>query len=185
MAGLARRLRTLRRAADTARTFAALDDDEIHALVQLARWLAEDHVRPRRAARVHPDAWVSPLASIRFGARVEIGSKAAVGPFASVWGGFESAFVRIGDEAQIGPGALIVAGNHRIDGAGPVRQLGFDEADVTIGAGAWVGANAVVIGCSVGEGAVIGAGAVVTSDIPARAVAHGAPARVARMRGDR
>jgi acetyltransferase-like isoleucine patch superfamily enzyme len=75
-----------------------------------------------------------------------------------------------------------VAGNHRVDGVGPVRRLGFDEADVVIGAGAWLGANAVVIGCTVGDGAVIGAGAVVTSDIPAGAIAMGAPARVVRMR---
>lgn len=33
----------------------------------------------------------------------------------------------------------------------------------------------------IGEGAVIGMGAVITSDVPPRAVVHGAPARVVRM----
>lgn len=159
-----------------------LDPDTRLALRQTGRWLAEDHVRGRREADVVADAWISPLSSIRFGERVVIGSKAALGPFSSVWGGFSSAYARIGTEAQVGPGALIVAGNHHVDGPGPVRRLGFDEADVIIGDGAWVGANAVVIGCTVGEGAVIGAGAVVTSDIPSRAIAVGAPARVIRMR---
>ncbi len=156
----------------------------MEALRAVGAWVAREHVAPLRAPGISADAWISPLASLRFTDRVEIGAKCAVGPFASVWGGYETAWARIGDEAQIGPGSLIVAGNHLVDGPGPVRQLGFDERDVTIGAGAWIGANATVIAASVGEGAVIGAGAVVTADVPGRAVAVGAPARVVRMRRD-
>jgi acetyltransferase-like isoleucine patch superfamily enzyme len=164
------------------RRVAALDEQQQQALLDVAAWVGKEHTAALGAKGVSPDAWISPLSSIRHAERVEIGSKVAVGPFASVWGGFESAWARVGDEAQLGPGSLVVAGNHRIDGAGPVRRLGFDEADVVIGAGAWIGANAVVIGCTVGEGAVVGAGAVVTSDVPAGAVAMGVPARVVRMR---
>jgi acetyltransferase-like isoleucine patch superfamily enzyme len=156
--------------------------EQQQALLDVAAWVDREHTTPKTAKGIAPDAWISPLSSIRFADRVEIGSKVALGPFASVWGGFETAWARVGDEAQIGPGSLIVAGNHRVDGVGPVRRLGFDERDVVIGAGAWLGANAVVIGCVVGEGAVIGANAVVTSDIPANAIAAGAPARVVRMR---
>ena len=172
-----RTLRALRRLGD-------LRPDDVEALRAVGQWVAREHVEPLRAASISPDAWISPLASIRFADRVAIGSKCAIGPFASVWGGYEEGWARIGDEAQIGPGALVVAGNHLVDGPGPVRRLGFDDTSVTIGAGAWVGANACVIACSVGEGAVIGAGAVVTSDVPARAVAVGVPARVVRTRGD-
>lgn len=157
-------------------------DGEFDALKALAQWVDREHVQPRRVATIARDAWISPLSSIRFADRVAIGSKAAVGPFVSVWGGEQTAWARIGEQVQLGPGALIVAGNHRIDGAGPVRELGFDERDVTIEDGAWVGANAVIIGCHIGAGAVVGANAVVLDDVPAGAVVVGQPARVARFR---
>ena len=159
-----------------------LGPDELEALRRVAEWVAREHVVPRRVGDVSPEAWVSPLSSIRFAERVRIGARVALGPFAGVWGGPEHAWATVGDDAQIGPGALVVAGNHRVDGLGPVRGLGFDERDVVIGAGAWLGANVVVIGATVGEGAVVGAGSVVLDDVPPRAIAIGAPARVVRYR---
>ena len=157
-------------------------DGERDALKALARWVEREHVAPKRVATIAGDAWISPLSSIRFADRVVIGSKAALGPFVSVWGGEQSAWARIGEQVQLGPGSLIVAGNHRIDGPGPVRELGFDERDVTIDDGAWVGANAVVIGCHIGAGAVVGANAVVLDDVPPGAIVIGQPARVSRYR---
>ena len=54
-------------------------------------------------------------------------------------------------------------------------------APVHIRRGAWLGNNCVVLpGVTIGAGAVIGANSVVTSDIPDRTVAAGAPARVLR-----
>jgi acetyltransferase-like isoleucine patch superfamily enzyme len=58
----------------------------------------------------------------------------------------------------------------------------MEELDVEIGAGAWIGAHAVIIGCRVGAGAVVGANSVVTSDVPDHAIAVGAPARVVGRR---
>jgi acetyltransferase-like isoleucine patch superfamily enzyme len=64
----------------------------------------------------------------------------------------------------------------------PIEQL----AAVEVGAGAWLGQNVVVgPGVRIGRGAVVGANAVVLSDIPDRAVAVGAPARVVRELGVR
>ena len=52
---------------------------------------------------------------------------------------------------------------------------------MTIGDGAWLGENVVVgPGVSIGRNAVIGANAVVLDDVPERAVAVGAPARIVR-----
>jgi acetyltransferase-like isoleucine patch superfamily enzyme len=43
----------------------------------------------------------------------------------------------------------------------------------------WIGSKAIVLkGVTIGDGAVVGAGAVVTSDVPARAIAIGVPAKV-------
>lgn len=54
----------------------------------------------------------------------------------------------------------------------------IERAPVTIGDRVFLGANAVVMmGVTIGDEAVIGAGAVVTSDVPARTVVAGSPAR--------
>ncbi|MBP6047350.1 MAG: acyltransferase [Ferruginibacter sp.] len=54
----------------------------------------------------------------------------------------------------------------------PVKQL----KQVKIGAGAWIGENACIIGASIGKNSVVGANAVVTKDIPDFCVATGIPA---------
>lgn len=63
-----------------------------------------------------------------------------------------------------------------------VIDQGIDRvAPVEIGEGAWLGQNVVVgPGVRIGRGAVIGANSVVLDDVPDRAVAVGAPARVVR-----
>jgi acetyltransferase-like isoleucine patch superfamily enzyme len=53
---------------------------------------------------------------------------------------------------------------------------------VEIGDGALLGQNVVVCpGVRIGRGAVVGANSVVRDDIPDRAIAVGAPARVVRL----
>jgi acetyltransferase-like isoleucine patch superfamily enzyme len=105
-----------------------------------------------------------------------------VGPVCCIWGGWSRTWARVGEDALLSPGVVLVAGNHRTEGRAPIRDLGFDELDVEIGRGAWVGAHAVVIGCRVGAGAVFGAGAVVVDDVPDGAIAVGSPARVVGRR---
>jgi acetyltransferase-like isoleucine patch superfamily enzyme len=54
---------------------------------------------------------------------------------------------------------------------------------VRIGAGSWIGSNAVVL-ADVGRDTVVAAGAVVTRPLPDRVIAAGVPARVLRSRDD-
>ncbi|HET7312390.1 MAG TPA: hypothetical protein VFJ17_13800 [Mycobacteriales bacterium] len=177
-------LRLARRRHRRLRAFADLPDDARRALLDLARVQGKENVAARHSATIDATAIISPFATLRFLDRVEIGPRATIGPFCCVWGGWSRTWARVGADALLSPGVILVAGNHGIDGRGPIRDEPFEELDVEIGEGAWIGAHAVVVGCRVGRGAVVGAGAVVLSDIPDHAIAVGSPARVIGMRPD-
>jgi acetyltransferase-like isoleucine patch superfamily enzyme len=171
-------LRHLRNGLRVASQLQGLSREEVLALTQLARTVAKENIAPRTSARIDPTAWISPLASLRFTERVEIGAKASVGPYCCVWGGWSRTWARVGAQALLSPGVVLVAGNHGVHGHGPVREQPIEELDVTIGAGSWIGAHATVVGCRVGDGAVVGAGSVVLDDVPDHAIVVGIPARV-------
>lgn len=172
------RARRLRAALRAAARLSDLAPDELAALERVARTVGQEHVAARRSPGIAPSAWISPLASLRFTERVEIGPKTSIGPQCCIWGGWSTARVVIEGNVLLGPGVVVVAGNHGTGGTGPVREEPIVEADVFIGEGAWVGAHATVVGCRVGRGAVVGAGAVVLQDVPDLAIAVGSPARV-------
>jgi acetyltransferase-like isoleucine patch superfamily enzyme len=91
--------------------------------------------------------------------------------------------VEIGEHCMFANGCFISDGDHRFDDPEtPVPWQGFTTKGPTrIGDNVWCGANVVVTsGVTIGERAVIGANSVVTTDIPPRAIAAGAPARVIR-----
>jgi acetyltransferase-like isoleucine patch superfamily enzyme len=92
--------------------------------------------------------------------------------------------VRLGAKVLLARNVYIADHSHRFATRGiPVLDQGIDRiAAVEIGEGAWLGQNVVVgPGVRIGAGAVIGANAVVLHDVPERAVAVGAPARVVRL----
>lgn len=103
---------------------------------------------------------------------VEIGNDVSLGNGVYL---IHSFGIVIGGTSRVGHRVRFMGGNT----VGTARDNGYPtiEDDVEIGAGA-----RVLGPVRIGAGAVIGANAVVLSDIPARAVAVGAPARVVRVR---
>jgi acetyltransferase-like isoleucine patch superfamily enzyme len=91
--------------------------------------------------------------------------------------------IRLGDRVLLARHVYVADHRHAFaDGSRAVIDQGIEQVmPVTIGDGAWLGENVVVgPGVTIGPGAVIGANAVVLDDVPDRAVAVGAPARVVR-----
>ena len=89
--------------------------------------------------------------------------------------------VEIGSHCMFANGCFVTDGNHRFDDPDrPVTWQGFSSKGPTrVGDNVWCGANVVITsGVTIGERCVIGANSVVTTDLPPRSIAAGAPARV-------
>jgi acetyltransferase-like isoleucine patch superfamily enzyme len=89
--------------------------------------------------------------------------------------------VEIGDDTQIGSGAMIVDNDfHSLDAQGRWGDLDASQArPVRLGERVFVGARAIILkGVTVGDDSVIGAGSVVTKSVPSRHLAVGNPASV-------
>lgn len=97
---------------------------------------------------------------------------------------FSASSVRIGSDTLLAAYCYLVGGGHDFDRVDlPVVQQARPSRGITVGAGGWLGAGAIVLdGVTVGPSAIVGAHAVVTQDVPAFAIAAGAPARVVRDR---
>jgi virginiamycin A acetyltransferase len=91
----------------------------------------------------------------------------------------------IEDQVLIGQNTVILAGKsqHNFDRTDiPVKLQGNPPKEpITIGHGAWIGANATVM-ANIGNDSIVGAGSVVTKPVPPFAIVAGNPARVLRMR---
>ena len=88
--------------------------------------------------------------------------------------------VRFGDRVMVGPFCVIAD----TELPAPLATRTDRPNRIEIGDDVWLAARVVVRpGARIGAGAVIAAGSVVEGDIPANAVASGAPARVLRIRG--
>lgn len=92
-------------------------------------------------------------------------------------------FADVGDNVMLADGVQILSGG-REHGRGTGDQSHQEKPQefrrTVIGAGAWLGTNAVIL-ADVGAGTIIGAGAVVTQPIPDRVLAVGIPARIVRQ----
>jgi acetyltransferase-like isoleucine patch superfamily enzyme len=77
----------------------------------------------------------------------------------------------------LGHQVAFLTGDHRQVG-GVTDKSASSRGGIVVRRGAWVASRAVVLGgVEIGEGAVVAAGAVVTTDVPARQMWAGAPAR--------
>ena len=91
--------------------------------------------------------------------------------------------ISIGAGTMIGEYCSLRDANHRFGNGQSIRSSGYSSAPIVIGHNVWIGRGVTVLpGVTIGDHAVIGANSVVTGDIPAGAVAVGAPARVMPMR---
>lgn len=91
--------------------------------------------------------------------------------------------ITVGDDALIGAGCHLIDSDHGTAHGSLIRTLEPVTAAISIGKGAWLGANVIVLkGVTIGDGAVIGAGSVVTKSVPPGEVWAGAPAKFLRSR---
>jgi len=90
--------------------------------------------------------------------------------------------ILIGDDVFTGPYVYITDQNHAYaDPDVPIGRQWPVNTEVSIGAGTWLGAGAIILpGSCVGRNVVVAAGSVVRGTVPDRCVVAGVPARIVR-----
>jgi len=90
--------------------------------------------------------------------------------------------ILIGDDVFTGPYVYITDQNHSYaDPDMPIGRQWPVNLAVSIGAGTWLGAGAIVLpGACIGRNVVVAAGSVVRGTVPDRCVVAGVPARIVR-----
>lgn len=111
--------------------------------------------------------------------RLRIGSRVSVHPkcYIDATGG-----ISIGNDVSIAHQATILSTTHTWEQPGlPVRDQPVVSRRTVIEDDVWIGAGVrVMAGVRIGTRSIVGAGAVVTTDVPARSIVAGVPARVIR-----
>lgn len=126
--------------------------------------------------------WLGALGSktgVQMGCRIYNGRKVFVGTHSVVNHGClldgRRYTIRIGNNASIGPEAVILTLGH--DPQSP--DFSLRGGDVKIGDRVFIGYRAIILpAITIGEGAVVGAGAVVTKNVEPYTIVVGNPARV-------
>jgi acetyltransferase-like isoleucine patch superfamily enzyme len=90
--------------------------------------------------------------------------------------------VTIGDDVWTGPYVYITDQNHGYEDPGvPIGSQFPVNRPVSIGAGSWLGAGAIILpGATIGRNVVVAAGAVVRGVVPDQCVVAGVPAKIVR-----
>lgn len=130
-------------------------------------------VKIGEGARVNGHTWFYGRGS------VVIGKDTWIGPgckFYSVQG----VSIEIGDNCDIAPEVVFVAGSHEIGLHNRRAGKGYAN-NITIESGCWVGCRSTILGgVRIQAGSIIGAGAVVNTNVPSDTVAAGIPVRCIR-----
>ncbi len=93
------------------------------------------------------------------------------------------ASIRLGDDCLVGEYVSIRDADHGMDTGSPMRSQPHESAPIVIGDNVWIARGAVILqGVTIGRGAVVAANSVVVADVPPNAVVAGAPARVVKVR---
>jgi len=177
---------------------------------QRAGAITPDSPAARRFAAFGPESVIGFPTGALFGeAWIEIGAGTLIGTHVSLSAGMspghqlgDQAVLRIGERCVIGRGSHLVA-HHSIvigddvftgpnvyitdqnhgytDPMVPIGRQWPSNTAVSIGAGSWLGAGAIVLpGARIGRNVVVAAGSVVRGAVPDRCVVAGVPARVVR-----
>lgn len=110
--------------------------------------------------------------------KIIIGKNTYIGGFSTIQT-YDGCQVSIGSNCSISHNVRIYTCNKNSLSVISGQKITNSSGDVFIGNNTWVGANVFICeGVKIGEHCVIGANSVVTSDVPDRSVAAGAPARV-------
>jgi len=90
--------------------------------------------------------------------------------------------VEIGDDVWTGPYVYITDQNHGYEDPDvPIGSQFPVNRPVSIGAGSWLGAGAIILpGARIGRNVVVAAGSVVRGDVPDTCVVAGVPAKIVR-----
>ena len=96
-----------------------------------------------------------------------------------------SGHITIEDWVFFGNNVSVITGAHDYNLFDKERQTScLQGRDIIIRHGAWIGANATILGpCEIGENSVVGAGSVVTRSVSSHTVVAGNPARVIKKIG--
>ena len=132
--------------------------------------------------------WIEPPFFCDYGENVYIGSNSFVNVNCVF---LDSAEIRIGPNALIGPGVQLLTVSHPLRASErivPEKDRGPGQGPyvthalpIRIGSSVWIGGGTIVLpGVTIGDNVTIGAGSVVTTDIPSDSLAFGQPCRVKR-----
>ena len=150
-------------------------------IVPPARVATPEAIAIGRNVTIHEHAWLSVVAAVPgVQPRLEIGDRCSIGRMAHI-----ACVGEIVIEEDVLTAAMIFIGDTYHDYSDPHRPV-LDQPmahpePVRIGRGAFLGIGSIVLqGVTVGEQAYVAAGAVVTSDVPARTLVGGNPARPLR-----
>ena len=161
----------------------SVDPRALLHMFRMANYYNTNHVRPRRLIKMGTSPSISPDVIFSNPERINFGDNIHIGSRTHIWAGPSVGRITIGDNVLIGPDVMITAASYRFDDGSPVTSQVMDEGDISIGHDVWLGAKVVVLpGVTIGAGAIVGASAVVTKNIPDFSIAVGIPARVVGQR---